>query len=108
MYVTFGVWPLHFLIFDFFIRCTKLKNILRNSLYYRKFIINLHAEWFISLLKPTHCEILEGVDFMTEVQSALLSDPEGGGGNKGLPADLREGCVSGRRVNQQLTVQRKH
>ena len=35
-------------------------------------VFNLHAEWFISFLKPTVCEELETINVLSEIEASLL------------------------------------
>ena len=47
--------------------------------------LNLHAERFVSLLEAAHREELECVHVVTEVELALLPDPQRGRGHKRVP-----------------------
>ena len=70
--------------------------------------LNLHAEWFIALLKSAHCEVLQRIHIVSKIQSALLADPQGTRGDKGLSINFSECGVSCRWINQQLSVEREH
>ena len=72
------------------------------------FSLNLHTEWFVALLKTTHSEVFQGVHIVSKVQSALLPNPKGTGGDKGLSINFSECGVSCRWINQQLSVEREH
>ena len=47
--------------------------------------LNLHAERFVSLLEAAHREELECVHVVTEVELALLPDPQRSRGHKRVP-----------------------
>ena len=47
--------------------------------------LNLHAERFVSLLEAAHGEELERVHVVTEVELALLPDPQRSRGHKRVP-----------------------
>ena len=70
--------------------------------------MNLHTERFIALLETAHREVFQGVHIVSKVQSALLPDPQGTGGDKRLSINFSECGVPCRWINQQLSVEREH